>query len=58
MPDLIKPEIFDKIILGDNHKLSLGKKNLYNESYSHFQLKESAEAKPGIKKGLFGFFNI
>ena len=39
MPDLIKPKNFDNTMSGDNPKLSPGKKNLYNEAYSHIQQK-------------------
>ena len=51
MPDLIKPKIFDKTTPGDNHKLSPGMKNLYNEAYGHL-IKKSTEPKTEINNRL------
>ena len=52
MPDLIKPKIFDKTIPGDNHKLTPGKKNLYNEAYGSLQSKKSTQPKSEINNSL------
>lgn len=52
MPDLIKPKIFDKTFPGDNHKLSPGMKNLYNEAYGHLYSKKSIEPKTEINNRL------
>ncbi len=52
MPDLIKTKIFDKTIPGDNHKLTPGKKNLYNEAYGYLQSKKSIQSKTEINNKL------